>query len=175
MPLHVIIDGYNLIRQSDTLRPLDQAALEWGREALIDQLAAYKRLKRHKITVVFDGSQRYRFPGPTFSEKGISVRFSRQGESADAVIKRMSAREREKAVVVSSDQAVTDFAASCNAATIGSDAFMEKMAMAQLMALKGGDPATDAADGTTPTTRKKGPARRLPKRARQSRKKIKKL
>ena len=175
MSLHIIIDGYNLIRQSDSLRQLDRAALEWGRDALIDQLAAYKRLKRHKITVVFDGSQKYLFTSAFFSEKGIGVRFSRQGESADTVIKRMAAREREKAVVVSSDQGIVNFAASCNAATIGSHEFTEKMAMAQLMSLKGGDPATDSSDGWKPTTRKKGPSRRLPKRARQNRSKTKKL
>lgn len=175
MSLHVIVDGYNLIRQSDSLRPLDRAALELGRDALVDQLAAYKRLKHHKITVVFDGSQRYLFPGPTFSEKGITVRFSRQGESADAVIKRMAAREREKAVVVTSDHGITDFAASCGAATIGSVEFTEKMAMAQVMSEKGADPAAEAADGWTPTTRKKGPRKRLPKRARKKRSKIKKL
>ncbi len=175
MALHVIVDGYNLIRQSDSLRPLDQAALEWGRDALIDQLAAYKRLKRHKITVVFDGSQKYLFSGSAFSEKGIAVRFSRQGESADAVIKRMAAREREKAVVVTSDHGITDYAVSCGATTIGSVEFTEKMAMAQVMSEKGADPAADPAEGWKPTTRKKGPRKRLPKSARKKRSKIKKL
>ena len=55
MPIHIIIDGYNLIRQSSALSDLDEQDIQLGREALIDQLAAYKRLKGHRISVVFDG------------------------------------------------------------------------------------------------------------------------
>ena len=49
--------GYNLIRQSARLAELDQADLQWGREALLEKLAAYKKLKGIPITVVFDGTR----------------------------------------------------------------------------------------------------------------------
>ena len=55
MSLHIIIDGYNLIRQSGQLSMLDMQDLQLGREALVDMLAAYKRFKAHRITVVCDG------------------------------------------------------------------------------------------------------------------------
>ncbi len=38
MPIHIIIDGYNLIRQSSALSVLDNQDIQLGREALIDQL-----------------------------------------------------------------------------------------------------------------------------------------
>jgi len=56
MSVHIIVDGYNVIRQSPDMGLLDRQALQLGREALVDKLAAYKRLKGYKITVVFDGA-----------------------------------------------------------------------------------------------------------------------
>ena len=50
--MHIIIDGYNLIRQSATFSRLDLEDMQTGREALIDALADYKKIKRHRITVV---------------------------------------------------------------------------------------------------------------------------
>ena len=144
-----------------------------GREALIKMLAAYRKLKPHRITVVFDGRNSPVFSAQRSQQKGLSIRFSRGGESADAVIKRMAKREREKALVVSSDREVTDSAASSGAATISAQAFEAKMDLAAHL----DGPIYDAEDsaGWTPTTKKKGPSRRLPKKQRRSRMKIKKL
>jgi predicted RNA-binding protein with PIN domain len=173
MSIHIIIDGYNLIRQSTTLSALDQQDIMLGREALLDKLAAYRQIKPHRITVVFDGRN-----GPLFSvqhnrKKGISMRFSRRGESADDVIKRMARREREKALIVSSDREVADSAASCGAATISARQFEARIAMVA-------DPDSPISEGEissgwTPTTKKKGPSRKLPRRQRRNRMKIKKL
>ena len=106
MPLHIIVDGYNLIRNSAALKMLDRQDIQLGREALVEMLAAYKKVKHHKITVVFDGAD-----APIFSQshdrvKGITVRFSRAGETADDLIKRMAAHDREKALIVSSDREI---------------------------------------------------------------------
>jgi len=127
MSVHIIIDGYNLIRQSDVFRALDRRELQTGRDALIESLAAYKRIKPHKITVVFDGIN-----GPADAwnrnrQRGIDIRFSNQGESADTVIKRMARRERERALVVSSDLDIVHFAASQGSATISSLQFEERI------------------------------------------------
>jgi predicted RNA-binding protein with PIN domain len=173
MSIHIIIDGYNLIRQSTTLSALDQQDIMLGREALVDKLAAYRQIKPHRITVVFDGRD-----GPLFSlqpnrKKGISMRFSRRGESADDVIKRMAYSEREKALVVSSDREIADSAASCGAATISARQFEARIAMAA----NPDNPVSEVEDssGWIPTTKKKGPSRKLPKRQRRNRMKIKKL
>ena len=175
MSVHIIVDGYNVIRQSPVMGPLDRQDLQLGREALVDKLAAYKRLKGHKITVVFDGSG----DAPLFEnrdrEKGILIKFSRHGESADSVIKRMATREKQKALVVSSDREVADFSASQGAATISAVEFENKMEMAAYMDLKGIFPESGEDDGWVPTTKKKGPSKRLPKKKRLNRKRLKKL
>jgi len=173
MSLHIIIDGYNLIRQSNTLSDLDRQDIQLGREALLNMLAAYKKIKRHKITVVFDGTNAPFLSQCSDKIKGVEIRFSRIGESADTVIKKMAAKEREKALVVSSDLEIVNEVASKGASTISSPMFEEKIAMAEYMSAKGVD--SENKGGWIPTTKKKGPSRRLSKRARKSRLKIKKL
>ena len=173
MSLHIIIDGYNLIRQSATLSDLDRQDIQLGREALLNMLAAYKKIKRHKITVVFDGTN-----APFISQlrdkiKGIEIKFSRIGELADTVIKRMALTEREKALVVSSDMEIVNAVASQGASTISSPMFEEKIAMAEYMSAKGIDSENEG--GWIPTTKKKGPSKRLSKIKRKNRLKIKKL
>lgn len=172
--MHIIVDGYNLIRQSPELFELDRRDIQTGRDALIDMLSAYHRLKRHPITIVFDGINAPLFSRRQDRVKGIRIVFSRTGETADTVIKRMAAREREKALVVSSDRAVVDRAASSGAATISSPAFEDKIRMAAFLSGAGAT-GEDEDTGWIPTTRKKGPSRRLRKRDRRSRRKIKKL
>lgn len=173
MSIHIIIDGYNLIRQSNSFSDLDRRDIQLGREALLETLAAYKRIKRHMITVVFDGTN-----APPFSQhenrfKGIKVKFSRNGELADSLIKRMVNREREKALVVSSDLDVVNFAALKGAATIPSLEFEERITMAVYADTKGIE--REDAVGWIPTTKKKGPSKRLSKRKRRNRIKTRKL
>lgn len=171
--MHIIIDGYNLIRQSEPLRVLDRQELQLGRDTLLDLLAGYKRIKGHRITVVFDGINAPSFSLQRDRVKGIKIKFSRTGESADTVIKRMVDGEREKALVVSSDLDVVNFAASKGAATISAPLFEEKIAMAAYLDTKGVE--SEDHGGWAPTTKKKGPSRRRSKKERRNSVKIKKL
>lgn len=175
MTVHIIVDGYNVIRQSKEMSRLDRQDLAAGRQALIDMLAAYKRLKGHSITIVFDGSGEFSLFDSRDREKGIQIRFSRQGESADAVIKRMAAHEKQKALVVTSDREVSDYAASQGAATISAVEFEDKMALAAFMDIKGMAPESGEKEGRSQTTKKKGPSKRLTKKERLNQKKLNKL
>ena len=173
MSVHIIIDGYNLIRQSGYLSNLDLQDIQFGRDALIDMLASYKKIKAHRITVVFDGTRAPRFSQQRDRQKGIDIVFSHNGQSADAVIKKMARREKQQALVVSSDGDVVRSALSSGATAISAPEFEDKLAMAASM----GDSVSDRNmhDGWKPTTKKKGPRRRLPKRQRQNRARIDKL
>ena len=173
MPVHIIIDGYNLIRQSPELSRIERQDLQAGREALVGLLAGYKRIKAHKITVVFDGTRAPGFTPARDRHKGIAVLFSRPGETADSVIKKMAAAERQGALVVSSDREITDFAQSRGAAVMASPEFEEKLVLAGYLGANGRD--DKPASGWKPTTRKKGPRRRLSKKARRNRARIRKL
>jgi predicted RNA-binding protein with PIN domain len=173
MSLHIIIDGYNLIRQSTSFRHLDEQSIQLGRDALTESLVAYKRLKAHRITVVFDGI-RAPYLAPTRDRiKGIHILYSRSGETADKVIKDLARTEKEKALVVSSDRDIVQFSEACGAATISAEGFETKIAMAAQM--QGIDDESHEQDGWKPTTKKKGPRKRLPRKKRRSKLKIRKL
>ncbi len=174
MPLHIIIDGYNLIRQSSQLSAIDHRDLQQGREALVDLLAAYRQVKPHPVTVVFDAADAVGQHQQRDRVQGIRIRFSAPGESADAVIKRMAARYREKAIIVSSDRDIAAASEAHGAAVIASPDFERKL-VGTLYEGSPGDAGEDEHTGWAPTTRKKGPRRRRSKKARRHQRKIRKL
>jgi hypothetical protein len=173
MSIHIIIDGYNLIRQSKRLSPLDLQDIQLGRDTLVDMLAAYKKIKSHRITVVFDGITAPTFSQPRDRRKGISIIFSHKGESADAVIKKMARKERQGALVVSSDQDIIQSAEASGAATVSANEFENKLAMSN--DIDGLQFDRDKYEGWRPTTKKKGPSRKLSKRQRKNSAKVRKL
>jgi predicted RNA-binding protein with PIN domain len=174
MSLHIIVDGYNVIRQSKQLRILDLRDMQEGRETLQDILVEYRKSRGHRITIVFDGTNAMSLATQRQRFRGIDILFSRKGETADMVIKRMAAKEKERALVVSSDRDIVSFVTSVGSASIGSRAFEDKIFQALYSGEKGG--MEDSPDtGWVPTTRKKGPSRRLPKKLRRNREKTFKL
>ena len=174
MGIHIVIDGYNLIRQSRQFNHLDLLNLQLGREALISSLAAYKKIKPHSIQVVFDGHTAPAGMPRKERIKGIDLIYSRSGELADAVIKRLADRYGESLLVVTSDNDIIRYVQSKGSATISSAEFEQRLTMASYMASKGSTEA-DEHESWKPTTKKKGPARRLSKRQRKMKKKISKL
>lgn len=172
--MHIVIDGYNLIRQSPRFEQLDRRDLETGRHALLEALAAYKKVKAHPITVVFDGGDAPTGMPRRDRYKGIELRFSRPGELADTVIKRMAGREGNRMMVVSSDREVTAYAEGKGAAVISANEFEQRLMMARMMDVKGTEDG-DPSPGWQPTTKKTGPSKRLSKRQRKMKLKISKL
>lgn len=173
MAIHIIIDGYNLIRQSGDLGALDAKEIRLGRDALIDRLVIYKRMKGHRISVVFDGMNASSPTARQTRREGIDIIFSSMGELADTVIKKMAAREKERALVVTSDREIESYAHAQGANVISSPAFEDRLLMARYVEQKGDTEETDG--GWIPTTRKKGPRRKLSKRNRRAMVKINKL
>lgn len=172
--MHIVVDGYNLIRRSKRLSAIEEVDLQSGREALVDALAAYRKSKPYPVTVVFDGGDA--LPGLPKRDrlKGIRLRYSRGGELADDVIKRIITKEKANALVVTSDMDIVSYAQSKGAATIGSAEFDDRLEMAHYMDLKGVDD-TEHDSGRLATTKKRGPSRRLPKRKRRMNKVLSKL
>jgi predicted RNA-binding protein with PIN domain len=174
MPIHIIVDGYNFIRRSRHLNNLDRQDILLGREALQEMLSAYKKAKRHRITVVFDGQNALPSPGRHVQAKGIQIIFSRNGRTADDVIKQIASQEREKALIVSSDNEVVEFCTSQGAAVIRSEAFENSVYQAVYSSGSGSD-MERTADERKPGTKKKGPAKRLSKKERRHGRKVVKL
>lgn len=175
--MHIIVDGYNLIRQSDTFRQSERKKLEEGRNALIRSLSGYRKLRGHRITVVFDGWE----GGSPVEERdlvgGVEIIYSRLGEKADEVIKRLLAKGDEEILVVTSDREIATFAIRRGKSAIASAAFDERLERGEA-----GSSAADAPgeedggdDDDRPGMKRKGPARRLSKQQRAALARIRKL
>ena len=176
--MHIIIDGYNLIRQSDSLRRLERFSLEEGRNGLIKRVAAYKRLKGHKMTVVFDGWMDGSPGEERLKEQGVSIVYSRRGETADEVIKRMAMAGRSgEVIVVTSDRGVTDSVVRAGGSVMASPDFEVRMREAEMMAMMSGGESFEDDDYDMPEsgTRKKGRSRKKSKRERQTQRRLSKL
>lgn len=167
---HIIIDGYNLIRQVPYLSHAEQFSLENGRQKLIHILAQYRRHKSHKITVVFDGSGTLSEFASPYREAGVSVCFSPGGQSADEVIQNMCLNKQGSVIVVSSDRGVTDFAKAHGAAIISAPEFYRRLRQINERNTGTGLSPDKIVRGTHKrwTTQKKGPQKRLPKKLRRN-------
>jgi len=172
--MFIAIDGYNFIKQSPELRRLEHIELQKAREGLIERLAEYKRLKGHAITVVFDGGPQGTLVQQRERSRGIEIIFSKPGEKADDVLKRLAAEKREGITVVTSDRDVALFAAKKGAITIAVSDFAEKMEMAQAQVWKGGKSEILSPDRPVAPV-KKGPSHRLSKSQRKAAAAAKKL
>ncbi len=163
--MRIIIDGYNFIKGSSHLREFERIELQKARDAFIEELARYRRLKGHAITVIFDGTESRGTETPA-RPRGVDVIFSRSGQKADDVIKRLAAERKGEILVVTSDREVAHFAEKKGAAVIGVAEFAERMETARYYDLKGSeaDPP-DSKHLIAPS--KKGPSRRLSKSRRK--------
>jgi predicted RNA-binding protein with PIN domain len=176
MPLELIIDGYNLIRQSDSLRPLDARSLEQGRQALLTRLAAYQEMRGYMITVVFDG---WGGDSPTSTDtrhKGITVIYTGKGELADEWIKR-KVEKMQYGAVVTSDREIARSAERVGVPAIESPSFEQRMeaALANDSQEADGDDEAWEDEEELVEAKKKGTAWRLSKQVRRRQAVLKKL
>jgi uncharacterized protein len=170
--IHLVIDGYNLLGVRGGLR----GDIEARREGLIRELVGYRQRKGYPLTVVFDG---WRSGHPVEHgewREGIEVIFSRQGETADTVIKRLAARYASDCAVVSSDREVAGFARAQGGTSITSGDFEGRLHSSGTRPIARKQAADDEEDGRAQRdTKKKGNAKKLPKSVRLKARQMKKF
>ena len=167
--MHLIIDGYNLLHVSFSSPHVNSVQLQWERDRLIDQLSTYQKLKSCEITVIFDGWQGGWSTEKRERKKGIELIFSKLGEKADEVIKRLVREKGSGAIVITSDREVSKFAEKMDVAVISSDQFREKIEQSEFNV----DKIFEEEEGGGFKT--KGPARRLSKKEKRKKAALKKL
>jgi uncharacterized protein len=166
--MRIVVDGYNYIRQTD-LRRFEIISLERGRNELIKRLATYKRAKGYNITVVFDGIIGGAISRERDRSAGISIIYSRRGETADEVIKLLIEKSAEELIVVSSDRAIALAAERKGFTPVNSRTFAGKIADAESWS------SMEKEDDHSLRKDKKGPSRRVPRRKRTDQKNIDRL
>jgi uncharacterized protein len=117
---HIIIDGYNLIG-------ISHSDLKRERDLLIGALIEYGKRKSHNLTVVFDGWRTGQGQENRTVISGVKVIYSRIGDKADSVIKRMISAERREWIVVTSDREIADHAWSTGSIPVSSDDFLNAL------------------------------------------------
>ncbi len=135
---YILIDGYNLIG-------IAHGDLEKARNDLIRKLLKYSEIKKHHVTVVFDGWKNGQPYETKTTTKSLTVIYSRLGEKADLTIRRILSSSTKPWIVVSTDREVSGYAAGRDLAAVRSDEFEYKL----YSALKetGEDPAGDPLNG----------------------------
>jgi predicted RNA-binding protein with PIN domain len=86
-------------------------------------LAQYGKTRKHDITVVFDGWKSGGQRENTAVVGGITVVYSRLGEKADSVIKRIICTGKKEWIVISSDREIAARAWSCGSVPVPSGTF----------------------------------------------------
>ena len=131
-----LIDGNNVMAQRVGWHRDKPGA----RRGLMDELAEFARLKRVKVTVVFDGAPERHFADGA-SYRGIRIFYSDKGSNADERIKRIvdGARERQTLRVVTSDRELGTYVRRCGVQVIRSGDFRRRMEEASDAGLTLGD------------------------------------
>lgn len=120
---HLVVDGYNV-----TKRGFGEMSLEQQRKRLISGLGGIAAQTGDEVTVVFDGADRMHGLPPT--PRGVRVLFSRKGETADDLIRRLVRAEPagRPVVVISSDREVADGVRRHGAYPLGADSLLRRLA-----------------------------------------------
>lgn len=87
---YLLIDGYNIIHAWDDLRALAGMGLDIARNALIDRICSYRGFRDCDVILVFDAYKVKRNHGETEQINGITVVYTKEAETADTYIERVS-------------------------------------------------------------------------------------
>jgi len=165
MAMSIIIDGYNLIGSEKGLR----GNLERQREQLIRDLQLYQDTKDHEIILVFDGWRSGWMYEVDEQRGGITVVYSKRGEKADDVIRRLSEEMGNQCIVVSSDREVRMSAETAGSVTMYSGEFKAK-----LRSISPESPHLEGPEKSRDPS-KRGNPKRLSKKERRRRERLKNL
>ena len=89
-PEYLLVDGYNIIFAWDELKKIAAENLDAARSQLIHILANYRGWRQCKLILVFDAYRVKGNPGSITEESGISIVYTKEAETADTYIERIS-------------------------------------------------------------------------------------
>jgi predicted RNA-binding protein with PIN domain len=86
----LLVDGYNIIFAWDELKTLAREDLGAAREALVEILCNYQGYKGCNVILVFDAYKVQNNPGSVEKRGNISVVYTKQAETADMYIEKVT-------------------------------------------------------------------------------------
>ena len=166
MAWHFIIDGYNLMKTDPELAMFMRFGLEYAREGVIKRVDNASGLKNaQSITIVFDGHQSGQEIETRQRRGRLVIIFSKLGENADAVIKRLVSGYTSEAEVkvISRDWELKDAARQAGQ-TSGN---IKRRGSLNQTKQQQANSKEDDSTGWNNSTKKRGPAKRTPKNSRK--------
>ncbi|MBQ9695141.1 MAG: NYN domain-containing protein [Oscillospiraceae bacterium] len=89
-PEYLLVDGYNIIFAWDDLRQISRENLDAARAELVHRLANYRGYRGCEVIVVFDAYRVKGNPGSTEEHSGVQIVYTKEAETADTYIERVS-------------------------------------------------------------------------------------
>lgn len=89
---YLIVDGYNIVHAWDELKELVDVNLEGARMKLLDILSNYQAFVKNEVIVVFDAYKVKGNLGEMFDYHNIHVVYTKEAETADSYIERLTHR-----------------------------------------------------------------------------------
>ena len=105
------VDGYNVVHRNPDLARLAERSLELARTVLVNLLNASRDLQMDDVTVVFDGGKGGLSHQTAERHGRVRIVFSRLGETADDVIKRLVASTAGEVRVITDDRDIREHTA----------------------------------------------------------------
>ncbi|MEO3752193.1 NYN domain-containing protein [Streptomyces sp. B6B3] len=124
--VHLVVDGYNVTKTGYPSMPLEKQRLR-----LLGGLAGLAAQSGAEVTCVFDGAE-LAAPVLLAPPRGVRVLFSRPGQTADELIRRLVRAEPpgRPVVVVSADREVADGVAHAGARPVASALLLRRLSRA---------------------------------------------
>ena len=89
-PEYLLVDGYNIIFAWDELKEMAQESLDSARTQLINILCNYQGFRRCELILVFDAYKVKGNPGSVEKVHNINVVYTKEAETADMYIERVT-------------------------------------------------------------------------------------
>jgi small GTP-binding protein len=89
-PEYVLVDGYNIIFAWESLKTLAAQSLDAARDRLIDIMRNYQSFRQCPVILVFDAYKVKGNPGSVTQFGDLSVVYTKEAQTADSYIERLS-------------------------------------------------------------------------------------
>lgn len=103
---YLLVDGYNIIFSWDELRSLSETNIDSARDKLMDIMCNYQGYKKVELILVFDAYKVHGGKGEVFDYHDIHVVYTKEAETADQYIEKVTHEMKGKyrVVVATSDR-----------------------------------------------------------------------
>ena len=132
-PEYLLVDGYNIIFAWEDLSEAAEADLESARSRLITRLCNYAGVRQCKLILVFDAYRVKGNPGTVEQVSNIHVVYTKEAETADMYIERVTNElgKKHRVRVATSDRVEQIIILGKGAQRISADAFLHEVELVE--------------------------------------------